>query len=406
MPVSAILQDIQALVGKHRAEEGKVAVTTAPNFTPMIFLDTREKGLSRILAWLLDPRGSHAQGGAFLSAFLAWLDLDDEWFVGVETAKVLLEAPTNASGRGGYIDVLVRMNGRMLAIENKPTAIDQHKQVERYLADLSARKLAGHCLLYLSGNGSDPSGWSIRPDRLERETEAGTLEVRSYGDLVEWLKACDAVCRAPPVNMMLQGLIKYVRREFEGLSNIEEATAIAAEVCGSPTKLDAALSLFEAEALVRAAVMKKLTGMLKREVSNHRGWRMLGSDLGPTKHSNLVIGLSPDATIGFGVQFAQANHRWLFFGATSLDNRTLPRGVKTALQALVGSKNGDTSWPVWKRVGPNDRFFPLNQQTDREFWLAAHDGRLATMIVDYVREVERVLRDAKLLKAVQSRKTE
>jgi hypothetical protein len=277
--------------------------------------------------------------------------------------------------------------------------------VERYLADLAARKLAARCLLYLSGTGSDPSSSSIRPDMLARETEAGTLKVRGYGDLIAWFNACDAVCRAPPVNMMLQGLVKYVRQEFEGLSNIEEATKIAAEVCGSPTKLDAALSLFEAEALVRAAVLERLVDMVKKEVSNRRGWRILGSDLGPTKHSNLVIGLSPDATIGFGVQFAQANHRWLFFGATSLDNRTLPRGVKTAIQALVGSKSGDTSWPVWKRVGPNDRFFPLNQQTDRGFWLAAHDGRLATMIVDYAGEVERVLRDAKLLKAVQSRKT-
>ncbi|MES3093372.1 PD-(D/E)XK nuclease family protein [Sphingomonas aerolata] len=404
MTVSTILQDIHTLIGKHRYEAKKVAVTTAPDFTPMTFLDTREKGLSRILAWLLDPCGSHAQGGVFLTAFLAWLGLDDDWLLHVETAKVLLEAPINANGRGGYIDVLIRMNGRMLAIENKPTAIDQHMQVERYLADLRSRKLAGHCLLYLSGTGNDPSAASIRPKMLDRETEQGTLEIRGYSDLVEWLDACAAVCQAPPVHIMLQGLVKYVRQEFEGLSDIEEATEIAAEVCGSATKLDAALSLFEAEALVRATVLRRLTNTIKEEVSNRRGWRILGSDLGPAKHSNLLIGLSPDATIGFGLQFAQANHRWLFFGITSLDNRTLPRGVKAAMQALVGSKTGDTSWPVWKRVGPNDRFFPLSQQTDREFWLAAHDGRLAKLIVDYVAEVERVLRDAKLLKAVQSRK--
>lgn len=41
----------------------------APSFNPFEFIETDELGLSRILCWLLDPKGSHAQGPCFLEAF-------------------------------------------------------------------------------------------------------------------------------------------------------------------------------------------------------------------------------------------------------------------------------------------------------------------------------------------------
>jgi hypothetical protein len=41
----------------------------APSFNPFDFISPDENRLSTIIAWLLNPGGSHAQGGRFLDLF-------------------------------------------------------------------------------------------------------------------------------------------------------------------------------------------------------------------------------------------------------------------------------------------------------------------------------------------------
>ena len=50
----------------------------APNFSVFDYIYTDEMMLSRIIADLLNPHGTHAQGVAFLSLFLEILNLSDE----------------------------------------------------------------------------------------------------------------------------------------------------------------------------------------------------------------------------------------------------------------------------------------------------------------------------------------
>ncbi|MFV3517303.1 PD-(D/E)XK nuclease family protein, partial [Mycobacterium tuberculosis] len=96
------------------AQRAADAEIHAPDFCLLDYLDVRENGISRILANLLDPSGSHGQGARFLEAFLKWAGLDGGWLAGASTAKVYTEMPT-ASGKGrGYIDILVRIGGRAL----------------------------------------------------------------------------------------------------------------------------------------------------------------------------------------------------------------------------------------------------------------------------------------------------
>jgi hypothetical protein len=208
----ALLGEISDIQAANRSRRVESASRTAPNFTPLEFLDTRERGLSRILAWLLNPRGSHEQGAAFLEEFTRWLELDDEWRLGLDDAHVILEAPTIAITRVGYLDVLVRLKGRMLAIENKPTATDQPEQVRRYLADLASRRLDAHCLVYLSGTGSAPSDKSVGADEFGAAVAIGTLRVRGYAAIADWMDACVPRCVAPTVSAMLAGIKSHVLR--------------------------------------------------------------------------------------------------------------------------------------------------------------------------------------------------
>lgn len=400
------LEDVGAIITARQRATAARASTTAPEFTPLDFLDTRERSLSRILAWLLDPGGSHAQGAAFLIAFTEWLCLDDQWRQQADKGRVMLEAPINASGRGGFIDVLIRLPGRMLAIENKPKAVDQPGQVSRYLADLASRRLDAYCLIYLSGSGGGPSEQSIRRDEMAQATLAGTLQLRTFAELPDWLSVCEQRCRAPSVSHMLQGTSKFITREYAGVSDIMEAEEIAKTARSSSDRLEAALATIEAEATIKGAIIADLVSGVKQGASHRRGWGLVRHDLGPTRWSALAVRLSAKGTIGFGVCFDMTDHRWLFYGVTSLDGRPLPRGAKPLLQNLIGSKSSSGTWPVWKQVGPNDRFFPMPKEVGREFWHAAQDGLMARMIIDFAVEAEAALKGAKLLTAVRGRVAE
>ena len=116
----------------------------AHRFNVLDYLRQDELGLSRIVADLLDPTARHGQGTLFLAAFLGldgvrdalrWPDLDRCRIM------VITERQIDHERR---IDVSVEIvdaegNACCLAIENKPYAADQPKQVEDYLSSLESR---------------------------------------------------------------------------------------------------------------------------------------------------------------------------------------------------------------------------------------------------------------------------
>lgn len=357
----------------------------APDFSPLEFLDTRENGLSRILAWLLDPGGNHAQGPAFLIGFLSWLGVDEEWIHQSSGASVVLEWPVWAEGQQGYVDVLVNIGGKALAIENKPWAEDQPRQVARYLLGMARDFPAGNTLVYLSGKGDGPSESSITEAEAEQASANGKLRVVGYPQLVDWLRECLASCRAPMVALMLEGLERHIQKEFVGVSDSDQATDLATSVLQSQETLAAALTLFETEPLVRKQLISKLVAQVEVE-ANARGWHIIRADMDNTKDSAIVVGTTEGAEIGLGVQFDGNGYRNLFYGLASEDGRSISQSALYAIQGILGSKDGTEWWPCWKWVNPNDRFFPIARQVDSEFWLTVNDGRFSKMLFSFLDE--------------------
>lgn len=165
---------------------------------------------------------------------------------GCPLASVYTEMPT-ASGKGrGYIDVLVRIGGPALAIENKPDANDQ--PLPRYLDDLAHHCRDGHCLVYLSGSGDGPTAASIEPARVSREVEAGNLVLTGYPALIDWLEACMPVSRAPAVSAMLEGLVRHIGKRFMGTDDVKEQSDLIDLVTRDRDALEPALAIVEAGA--------------------------------------------------------------------------------------------------------------------------------------------------------------
>jgi hypothetical protein len=393
----------RARLDAQHATKALYAERLAPDFSIFDFLDTRENGLSRVIAWLLDPSGSHAQGERFLIAFIEWLGFGDDWKDRAGSARAWTEVSSGAGSEPGYIDILLRLGDRAVGIENKPSAADQPRQVERYLAHLAHHYPEGHCLLYLSGSGEGPSASSLKPELAAKEIECGRLVVRGYPALITWLESCLCRCRAPSVSVAIEGLAKHIRSEFMGVEDIHGASDLAEAVCENERMVEAALAIFEAEEPIRALIIDRFYRTIREETALRHGWHVIRSDIGPERHTAVLIGFAPQATIGFGFQFDQSRYGWLFYGVASEDGRPLPARAKSTLKSFMGSESGTHYWPVWKNVGPNDRYFPLARRADRDFWLSAYDGRLAKMLVRFVEDAEAALKAAGLLDAIRTR---
>ncbi len=132
---SHILHDVK---NRLNAEQ-EINRKTGHLFNCLDFTTPNENTMSRIIAYLLDPRGNHGQGETFLRLFaqqvLGRNDLE------LSGATVRCEAPTvNLAGNEQRrIDILIEGKRFVCGIENKPNAVHQPKQCQDYLLDIERR---------------------------------------------------------------------------------------------------------------------------------------------------------------------------------------------------------------------------------------------------------------------------
>jgi hypothetical protein len=147
----------------------------APEFNPFQFIEPGELKLSRIIAWLLDAKGNHAQGPRFLQLLLT--KIGARWPAeALDDADVKTEFPIAA----GQMDIHAQSGIRILAIENKPWAADGDQQLFRYFSYLDRQALSDCDLIYLNTDGSGPAGNSLGCTERNRRQSDGQLHLWSY----------------------------------------------------------------------------------------------------------------------------------------------------------------------------------------------------------------------------------
>ena len=211
-----------------RNEERERDRRLARNFNAFDYLRTDEQGLSKLIADLLDPKGKHGQGDAFLCRFLDLLategfDHSDD----LRNGRVHTEFPIKDQRR---LDIVVHTDRRCLAIENKPYAEDQPDQIKDYL-DWLRNHYGDFLLLYLSPQGEPPDEDSVKPADLQGEA-GESLRIMPYHHrakdawdddfertgfgLTDWLRECRAHCGVERLRWFLREAETYCEKKFGG----------------------------------------------------------------------------------------------------------------------------------------------------------------------------------------------
>jgi len=249
--IAAATVAIRVVEERAREEQDR---RTGRRFSAFDLVRTQELDLSRIFAGLLDPAGDHSQGDLFLSLLLEELsvgvgDVADfvHGFQSTGGCRVWLEHPiadrAMLPGQSitGSVDIVLEFEGnRWIGIENKPSALDQPWQVDRYLFALAheVEQRGGNeeqiFLLYWSGDGTDPDFpdlqaltspfWNEETRERQERLRSRCLTFpyrRRFGiaSVEGWLKRCQVECEADRILLFIRDLLAHIQHTFRDSAN-------------------------------------------------------------------------------------------------------------------------------------------------------------------------------------------
>lgn len=176
-------------------EEKKAKIERGDDFNVFQILgmeSNENKTHSSFIAALLNPNGTHHQREMFLKLFINKLKevAGDEWgnFNSLNTARIIKEFHISKvdhdNKTGGRIDILIRIGGKMISIENKIYAGDQEHQVERYVNYEKGK----NTVFYLTLDGKSYVSSNECSEAPINEKHYYCLSYKNH--IKEWLEVC------------------------------------------------------------------------------------------------------------------------------------------------------------------------------------------------------------------------
>ena len=197
----------------------KLDIYLSSSFNVFGYIKPNENLISDIIADMLNPFGNHGQKDLFLQKFFDIIIPDE--INNNASYTVQREVATNyITHHNRRIDIIISDNENFgIGIENKPWAGEQPNQIKDYVEHLT-KKYHKFILIYLSGNGSEPTSIDNEPKKELLENKK--LINRSYaGKFLVWLGTCYKECESNKYRWFLKDFIRYVEITFPKI-NIEE----------------------------------------------------------------------------------------------------------------------------------------------------------------------------------------
>lgn len=228
---------------------------SARDFSVFRFCRTDEIGLSEILGWLLDPRESHAQGAAFLQAFIEQFNISGVELASLPHSRMFLESRTDTiSWSNRRLDIEVACGSFLIGIENKPYAAFQPRQIADYCEHLGRKAGDQFAMVILKGW----SGKSPREQVASIDLARCQVIDSDYSAVVRWLNTCADLCAAPHVRDFIGSFASFIDKEIVSGMSGEEEELIVQTLKVDQEQLLAALDLIAAAPAINAMLHKQL----------------------------------------------------------------------------------------------------------------------------------------------------
>ncbi len=371
----------------------KYQAKLAPDFRLIDFLQRDENALSTYLSLLLDPVGRHGQGDVYLAKFLALLP---ESSFQPATADHLSSHTEFRLPSNRRLDLYLRFRTGGLAIENKPWATDQKKQVYDYATYLDSQHLDERwTLIYLSnGEISEHSLPKHAPAHL-----ADRVVSLDFFRLAGWLDECAVLTRAASVRLFVETVAQFIREQVNGEMQLDNGQELTELMLRNEKNLRGAFYISQHLHEVKRQLWRDFADHLRGELNALGAELVFDEELIDGAADNVIgVRLNPADRCGPSWAFNKRNHEGLYFGICAFseaDTKRIDSGkIKRAMDKLCDFPGRTTVWWPWWTF--DSRAFtshpvPSNWLNNADAWLGlqdkSHEG-FAAIIIETVKRMQ------------------
>lgn len=416
--VQSLINDVSQKIHALETAQALYSHQLSPNFSPFNYISTDELGLSRILADLLDPKGSHAQQESFLRLFIEYclptIHRDDKWQVlldNIGKMEVFLEEVTSKSNSLRRMDIYLKYqvgnDSYGICIENKPYASDQYNQLIDYYKELKRRGHINRHIIYLNEYNDTPSEYSVDTKTLESWITSNQYSHLRFSGLIGWLKACQVECQNHSVSEFIAQLIKFIQKQFMGIEDMNEAKSVLNTMLSSQENIASALKI----ALNTHDMKKQLIEKLQRDLitiiaKENKPYSTIKTDLkGINKEEQITFNIKESALdfcLGFGGTVFTNPYLGIFIANEDVEpNYEYYEKILTKCRASNGiigenlkgeeDKSKGGYWCAWYNFEPYDWW------SKTEPWEQIHNGEMAHKIIKELDAYYQILKNNDLL---------
>lgn len=376
------LISINDVIEDFRIQREKTELYDSNRFNPFQFMRTDEMGLSKIIAFLLDPKETHGQGDLFLNSFLKYIG--KQKFLAYDSIKVSVEKSTSKNRRHDIFIEGFLENKRcwIISIENKLRfASDQNEQLKDYRDDLERYKDVEYCLIYLPVFKNEPSETSISEIDWKSLVDEKKAVLLSAKDLINWLE--NTLIIAPAIKQFCQDLKKFLNEELMG--NTETTNELVNYLVKNNDVLYSALTVIDSTDQLYKNLTDILVNQLQEKFSqNYKklkayGWKCNANGEVSDKEFGIFID-QEDIYWGVGLEFSSSFLINGYYGVYCHkdDNEKLYNLLSSIFSNLDIKSHFKSSrwWTMWKYFDGN--LLDWNAEILRKI----PSGELATDIFD------------------------
>lgn len=392
--VQSLINDVSQKINALETAQELYSRQLSPDFNTFDYITTDELGLSRILAALLDPQGSHAQQETFLRLFIEHCLPDmykaPEWQIfldNVDKTEVFVEQVTSRNNSLRRMDIYLQCrvgeNSYGVCIENKPYAVDQFEQLRDYAEELKKRSHKAWHLVYLNESNEGPSKYSIDMSELEALKKEKQYSHLRFSELLGWLKVCQVECQNHSVCEFLAQLIKFIQKQFMGIEDMNEDNAVLDIIKKNAATIDASIKVSNTVDRMKKELIAKLKIDLLAKCKK-TDYELDVTYLGEGRRYEQIRFIIPGYDMGwvcFEFDNANFDHPILgikFISAEEAKSCPYTEKMKTILNTVLADKkvNSSPQWPAYYY------FYPQDWKGSSEAWLMIDKGTMADKILE------------------------
>ena len=398
--VSQLLQVVKALLNAEKLNQANYASRLAENFAPISLFNPGETDISRVLAFLFNPKERHEQGELFLDAFCQLLRklpvLSSQ-----ENGKSFISIPKFGDSTfiaveytipNGRMDILIRNTDSAICIENKPWAQDGKDQLKIYAQWLeNQRDLKNWAIVYLSNH--EPTEWSIEANSVFRSK---IIQV-NFLQLSDALETAAKFSLAPSVQYFVELFVRFLRQNVAGEAPMTDK--ILLKTLKEPQNLAAAMAIYEAFPELRKEAWETFCLTLSKQCEKRENFPLKLEYTKPDEINSSFAGFwfrPANNQLNWCLNFeAQRKNLAEFcWGISGYNNGEVIEPVfyqelNHETTKAFGTASRSKYWPWWKWGEENptsDKSFPIELRSVKwlEMMLSGKDSLLTDMVWDKV----------------------